>query len=154
MASTPPACTKGRRHRCAGWLLLALALPLVLPVMAQPQRWQPAEPQQPGLSLTQEWSEPRTRQTMLWTQGQRWALGLGIEQRVRIDELLRRPGLPPAQDAALLLGMALNTGESTQLTVQLPLLGGTAQRLDPYADPLLAQEQRQLRMGLVFRSDS
>jgi hypothetical protein len=155
--------------------LLAMGAVLALPAMGalgQERRWQPVDPEATTLAVTQSVGEPlatrgatpiglpggaelpAARQTMLWAQGQRWSVGVGVEQRLRLDgSMVQRLDAQPARDAGVVVGLALNAGPQAQLTVQTPLL--TAAPRLPFSPGgallLPGGEQREVRMGLEFR---
>ncbi|MDN3920641.1 hypothetical protein [Roseateles violae] len=160
--------------RSTRWPCCCLLALLSAPALAQDARWQPpTDPDSTHLSVTQSVVEPlatagaapnalqraaelpAARQTMLWAERQHWALGVGVEQRLRFDGAMRlRPfeGQQP-RDGGLVVGLALNTGPQTQLSVQTPLLPAPRLQFSPSGEPLPAGDgSRELRMGLEFRS--
>jgi len=101
------------------------------------------------------------RQTMLWAEHARSGLGVGIgvEQRQPYGPAaagLRASGSQPQAEGGVLVGASLATGPRSHLTVQTPLQSSTsvAPMRSPLADdPQFRQdEQRQVRVGLVFNS--
>jgi hypothetical protein len=109
-------------------------------------------------------SLPSARQTMLWARAQRLgvALGLGVEERASPlgpAAWHNNAGLPGAsRHTGLLVGLAVDASQRTQLTWQTPLLN-----LNPnpntkpqpgtgFDDTLMGQQARQMRMGLVFNT--
>ena len=100
------------------------------------------------------------RQTMVWADHSRSGLGVGIgvEQRQAYGPVaagLGGGGSQPQMEGGVLVGASLATGPRSHLTVQTPLQSsGVSQLRSPLADdPQFRQdEQRQVRIGLVFNS--
>ncbi len=99
------------------------------------------------------------RQTMLWAEHQRSGLGVGIgvEQRRTYGGAALAPGdRQPQMEGGMLMGVSLATGPRSHLVVQTPLMTPAAQRGNYGAladDPqFLQDQQRQVRMGLVFNT--
>jgi hypothetical protein len=101
------------------------------------------------------------RQTMLWARQQRLgvAVGLGVEERNAYRGQTAWGGasqLTRTRDAGLLVGVAVDTGERSQLTLQTPLFNASPQPgmlgTAGFDDALTGQDSRQMRMGLVFNT--
>jgi len=97
---------------------------------------------------------PVAQQTMLWAHRGAWAAGIGVEQRQRYERGAQ--GLSPMQESGMLVGVSLSTGDNSRLFMQLPLSNARWPSALPNgrsADEALFNEQRQLRMGLVFQKN-
>ena len=91
---------------------------------------------------------PQASQTMMWAQRDRWAVGVGVEQRGAVNVSTYQPATVSRR--GLLVGLSLATSERSKLVFHLPVANKNM-RLENDEAAMNGLPVQRLRMGLEFR---